>query len=105
MVGSYVMNFRCLSSGAQPMETSECFHVGSGLRTLLWKKMKGGAPADAAQMGPQVPWVQSWQVPGGCVMFNHLTAAVMLELGALATRGGVEKSWNRGTLGEPLYFL
>jgi len=49
--------------------------------TLLWKMTKGRAPADAAQMGPQVPWVQSWQVPGGCVMFNHLTAAVMLELG------------------------
>ena len=110
--------FCCLSSGAQPhlvafascwnipwpMETchayaspSEFFHAGSGLRTLLWKMTKGRAPADAAQMGPQVPWVQSWQVPGGCVMFNHLTAAVMLELGALAKRGGVEKSWNRGT--------
>ena len=126
MVGSYVMSFCCLSSGAQPhlvafascwnipwpMETchayaspSEFFHAGSGLRTLLWKMTKGRAPADAAQMGPQVPWVQSWQVPGGCVMFNHLTAAVMLELGALAKKGGVEKSWNRGALGEPLYFL
>lgn len=82
---------------AMPMLLLVFFHAGSGLRTLLWKMTKGRAPADAAQMGPQVPWVQSWQVPGGCVMFNHLTAAVMLELGALAKRGGVEKSWNRGT--------
>ena len=59
--------------------------------------MNRGAPPDAAQMGPKVPWVQSWQVPGGCVMFNHLTAAVMLELGALAKRG----AWRKVRIGDP----
>ena len=55
-------------------------------RTELWKKVKGNTPPpeQAAQMDPNLAWVQSWQVPGGRMIFNHLTAALKLDLSSLA---------------------
>eukprot|EP00435_Cladocopium_sp_Y103_P057914 s1995_g20.t1 len=48
----------------------------------LWKKVKDNMPSRrvGAQMDLKLPWVQSWEIPGGALIFNHLTAALRLEL-------------------------
>ena len=40
------------------------------------------SPEQGAQMDLKLPWVQSWEIPGGLAIFNHLTAALKLELGS-----------------------
>ena len=37
--------------------------------------------------GKHKPWVQSFPVPGGEIVFNHLTGALKLDLGVLEMCG------------------
>ena len=57
-------------------------------RTELWKKVSRNMPTpeEGARMdlSLKLPWVQSWEIPGGLAIYNHLTAAVKLELSSLS---------------------
>ena len=43
----------------------------------MWKKMQAGHPAPEEAKNVDRPWVQRFEVPGGELAFNHLTAGLM----------------------------
>ena len=60
-------------------------------RTALWNKIKGGMPPPdmAPNMDrPYKPWVQAFTVPGGELVFNHLTAGLKLDMSPWDVKGG-----------------
>lgn len=61
-------------------------------------------PEEGARMDLKLPWVQSWEIPGGLAIYNHLTAAVKLELSSLSLWrlvGGDAVGRLSGIFGEP----
>ncbi|CAJ1366213.1 unnamed protein product [Effrenium voratum] len=48
--------------------------------TALWKKVNGAPPPPEEVMRMDRQWVQSWQVPGGALLFNHFTGAVKFQV-------------------------
>ena len=56
--------------------------TGVYLRIEIWECCQKILPPPdvAADMDRCKPWVQAFEVPGGEVIFNHLTAGLQLEL-------------------------
>ena len=67
--------------------------------TALWNKIKEGMPPPdvAPNMDrPYKPWVQSFRVPGGELVFNHLTAGLKLDMSGgpqMALSGSISGPW------------
>ncbi|CAL1140140.1 unnamed protein product [Cladocopium goreaui] len=77
----------CAACNHQVMANGPIDHLTSKAHWIeLWKKIAGKTPQNmpspemGAQMDLKLPWVQSWEIPGGVLIFNHLTAALKLEL-------------------------
>ena len=80
----------CAAFNHQVMANGPIDHLTSKAHWIeLWKKIAGKTPQNmpspemGAQMDLKLPWVQSWEIPGGVLIFNHLTAALRLELSVL----------------------
>lgn len=80
----------CAACDGQVMANGPIDHLTSKAHWIeLWKKIAGNTPQNmpspevGAQMDLKLPWVQSWEIPGGVLIFNHLTAALKLELSDL----------------------
>ena len=80
----------CAACDGQVMANGPIEHLTSKAHWIeLWKKIAGNTPQNmpspevGAQLDLKLPWVQSWEIPGGVLIFNHLTAALKLELSDL----------------------
>lgn len=76
----------CAACDGQVMANGPVDHLTSREHwTEVWKKARRSMPSPevGAQMDLKLPWVQGWGIPGGVLIFNHLTAALKLELSDL----------------------
>lgn len=92
----------CSVCDGKAMTRGTLDHLRSkGHWTELWKKVSRNMPTpeEGARMdlSLKLPWVQSWEIPGGLAIYNHLTAAVKLELRS----GGSCSSTGPATLAAP----